>query len=191
VDGVVVYPVIALGRAVRKVQPGDALQRGQVFVRLPDSSKLVVRLQIEEGEITKAVVGASVAFTPRAYPDLTLHGRIATVSNLAVEDVRQPLRKYFEVVAEIDPEGGAEALLPGMVADAVIAVKDHGIVRAVPREFAREENGRWHLVCEDRAARFRRMDPGSAPTDTGDFLLWPVSSAEDRATWRVVLGGGG
>jgi hypothetical protein len=136
-DSVVLYPPIPLaGGIVRKAEAGDYLARDQVFIRLPDFSTRVVRLQVPEHAVQKVAADAVLNFQSRAFPGRSFKARVTSISNLASERANCPGQKFFDVVAQIQPGGGVDDLKPGMVVEAEFLVRNHGLVFAIPKDLS-------------------------------------------------------
>lgn len=171
-DSVVLYPPIPLaGGLVRQAESGDFLARDQVFIRLPDFSTRVVRLQVPEHAVQQVATNATLTFTARAFPGRSYKARVSNISNLAIQNLNRPHQKHFEVVAQILPGQGIEELKPGMVVEAEFMVRDHGVVFAIPKDLAVATGGGVSLQLETGWGRIKTVTLDQGFTKTGDHVL--------------------
>lgn len=181
-DSIVVYPPIPVSGMVKKAEPGDLLSRGQPFARLPDFSSRILRIQLEECLVNRIETGARLRFRPRAFSELTFDATVTSIANLAAEGLVQSHRKFFEVLAEIEPNAHRGRLKPGMVVRAEFLVKEHGAVYAVPRDLTRTEGGHTVIQVVDRDGRIRplMLPPDVVRTDNHFLIrsLTAVSAAK-------------
>lgn len=122
VDGVVLN---------RSVEPGQTVaasfQAPVLFQIAEDLSKMEIVLTVDEADIGQVKVGQHVDFTVDAYPDRQFKGVVKQVRVAAT--TTNNVVTYPVVVAVDNPDG---RLLPGMTANAEIAVSERNGVLTVP-----------------------------------------------------------
>jgi multidrug resistance efflux pump len=132
IAGFVVYKSLHVGTEFRVARVGDSIYENQPFMMIPDMSNLVVDCYVPEAELSRVETGAEVVVVPLAYPDISLRGRIETVSSMAQPMSWMPSwQKYFHVVIALetmDPK-----LRPGMSAHATVLSYHNEEAVLVPR----------------------------------------------------------
>lgn len=176
-DSVVLYPAIPLaGGIVRKVEPGDYLEREQVFLRLPDFSSRILRFRVPEHAVEKIAPDAVLDFQANAYPGRSFRARVTSISNLAVSVPTRPHQKFFEVVSEIEPGDGVGDLKPGMIVSAVFTLCDHGEVIAIPCDLASKNDAGGLEVAIESGTGARTITLPHDTVETKDLLLVPPAT---------------
>ncbi len=123
-DGLVLFGPPA-GRSADAIKEGAVVQQGQVILKLPDMSRLQVRVFVHESRIDRVRKGQSVRIGLDAFPDRTFHGKVTHVSDFAKTanwysaDVKQ-----YAVLVSLDD--AAAGLKLGMTALAEIDVSRSG-----------------------------------------------------------------
>jgi HlyD family secretion protein len=122
VDGVVL---------TRSVEPGQtvaaSLQAPVLFQIAEDLAQMQIVLAVDEADIGQVKPGQAVTFTVDAFPDRQYRGTVQQV-RLSSTNTNNVIT-YPVVVAVRNTDG---SLLPGMTANAEIAVSDHPSVLKVP-----------------------------------------------------------
>ena len=103
-----------------KWQVGDQTWSGNPLINLPDLSELMVKININEVDISKIVVGQNVEIKLDAFSDTTFTGEVTKVANLAGFKDKSKKIKVFPT--EILVHGTSEKLLPGMTVSCKINV---------------------------------------------------------------------
>ena len=145
-SGIVVYMKIWSGTGMRKIQEGDQLWRGQNILEIPDLSRMINIIQVDEVDISKVKEGQDVHITVDALPELELSGKVTKIATLAQERQEKGQSyisamlglgkssgvKKFEVTIELD--GTPEGIKPGMTTKTVVNVSELKDVSYVPLE---------------------------------------------------------
>lgn len=149
-SGIVVYGKIWKGGGIEKIQEGDEVWRGSTIMELPDLSKMINVLRINEVDISKIKLEQEVKVKAEALPDLELRGKITKIATLAADKAERRLPwesaketygvKVFEVKAEI--EGNHPGLKPGMTTKTTIIIERLENVIQVPLEAVFESKGK-------------------------------------------------
>jgi multidrug resistance efflux pump len=109
---------------------GTMVFPGEKIGSIPDLSLQHVKLQVIEQEAAGIKAGQPVSFVMLAKPELTLSGKVLSVSGNAQSRQRRDPRKYFEVI--IAPDTQHPAFLPGNKVDATIVLQEKTSVLQVP-----------------------------------------------------------
>jgi multidrug resistance efflux pump len=148
-SGIVIYSKIWKGAGIDKIQEGDQVWRGSSIMELPDLSKMMNVVKINEVDISKIKVEQEVRVKVEALPEVELQGKVTKIATLAVDKAEQRLpweskketygMKVFEVRAEI--EGHHPDLKPGMTTKTTIVVEKLKDVVRIPLEAVFEVKG--------------------------------------------------
>ena len=109
----------------RAVEPGALVQVGQTLMSVIPDSDVWVTANLKETEVEGVSVGDSASFTVDAYPDLTFHGHVASLSpatgaRFALLPPDNATGNFTKVVqrvpvrVEVDDADPAHPLRPGM-----------------------------------------------------------------------------
>ncbi len=156
VAGVVVHVDAPEGRPVGQ---GYMVYPGTKVLELADPTELQVVAWVHELDAGALVTGQRVAVVLEAHPDLTLEGRVAIISDMAVTMPTLPGKRLRTVVEleRIDP-----VLRPGMSVRAEIEVERLDDVLSVPREAVFErDDGPCVMRWTGGAWRPVPVQPGS------------------------------
>ncbi|HBE04626.1 MAG TPA: hypothetical protein DC049_19435 [Spirochaetia bacterium] len=112
-QGFVFYPKIQTGGMIRKVQIGDNLEYGQVFLEIPDFFSMLAEAEITEENIMSVAQGQNAEIIAEACTDKIFTGRVNSVSRLAKGKDDNKYIRVFTVKIKIN-EIDIEKLKPGM-----------------------------------------------------------------------------
>lgn len=167
IDGFVIYPEIFFRSSSekRKIEIGDLVLNTQNIIQIPDTSQMMVDIQIREVDIYKIKDSQEVAVRVDAYPDLVLTGKVTNIGTLAVERSQEGLGgKYFNLqilLEDTDPR-----LRPGMTARVEILVALERDVLMVPIEAVSESYGKKTvLVSTSDGIQQRVIETGLSNED--------------------------
>ena len=132
----------------RVMEVGEHAAEGQIVLRLVDTRRLKLALDVPEQDVLALKVGDTVAFTLSAFPGRTFEGRVGFVSGVGM-----PGSNAFR--AEIEVDNAAGELKAGMIASARLVRSTRDDVVAVPLSVVVPERGEHVVfVVEDgRAVR--------------------------------------
>lgn len=116
--GLVVYQEIWKGSSMGKIQVGDQPWRGQSLLEIPDLSKMEVKLEVSEVDVSKISVGMPAQVVLDAFPETKYTGKVKEVSVLARKRDTDQDVKVFDVVVLIDST--SHLMKPGMTATVTI-----------------------------------------------------------------------
>jgi HlyD family secretion protein len=133
-DGIVVYPLIKVGGIGRKIQTGDQLFKGQVFLVIPNLYRMTAVLDVPEEEIRRLKSGLPATVMPEAFPDHAFAGRVGSIAPLAHVRDNNPFIKAFATTVRIDV-CDLERLRPGMNARVSIRLAEYKNANLLPVAF--------------------------------------------------------
>ena len=112
----------------------SAFSRGQALMTVADLSKMIVKTQINEVEISKVEVGQEAEVRVETYTDQVFNGRVSEISPGAI--IPQQGVQNTVITFEVDVEiiEATSELLPGMSADVDIIVFNRPDVLQLPIE---------------------------------------------------------
>ena len=159
--GIVIYPYIGRGNSKKKIQVGDSLWYGQTFAILPDLTRILVHLQINEIEIYRIRLGLKTEIVLDSYKDKKYTGFISDISRIATEDDKNELIKNFDCYIKIN-EVDIDHLKPGISAVCDITISTMEAALAVPIEtvFRDEKDRAICLVLNSRKVNPREVKLG-------------------------------
>jgi HlyD family secretion protein len=140
-EGMVVYCRSPLSDS--PIAPGATICFQQPLFRLPDLTRMQVKLDIDEAKIGKVRVGQKATIRVEASPDSLLRGTIARVAPLAdaTHGGEGGAREYTTIV-QIDHLPRDAELRPGMTAEVTILVEEVADALLAPVEAVTESQGR-------------------------------------------------
>ena len=132
-EGMIVYPEIGVGGVKRKVQNGDTLWRGQLFLEIPNLYKMEVQIQVPEEMVRKFTIGKPAKVYLDAFPDMTFGGEVDRIDRLASIKQDNPYVKVFNCGIRIS-DTDLDRLRPGMNARVEVLLNDYKDVTTLPIE---------------------------------------------------------
>jgi HlyD family secretion protein len=134
------------GSGMRKIQEGDQLWRGQQILEIPDLSKMINVIQIDEVDISKIKEGQDARITVDALPELELFGKVTKIATLAQEKGKGRKSafakmlglgesvgvKTFEVTIELNDT--PKEIKPGMTTKTVVTMNEFKDALYIPVE---------------------------------------------------------
>lgn len=135
VDGMAVYASSAQRSRWSNSEPleeGQTVRERQELFYLPTDESMMVDVQIQEASLRKVSIGMPVRITIDALPNRVVAGKVSRIAFLpqAQSAWLNPGLKVYDT--EIDLEGPAEALRPGMSCNAEIIVAQYTNALFVP-----------------------------------------------------------
>jgi HlyD family secretion protein len=155
-DGIIVYANDRYWDEQSRVRPGALVYYQQTLFRLPDLTKMRVKVKVHESQIKKVKKEQDVEVLLEALANKVLHGKVINVATLA--DNRGPWdeRGVKEYVTEVSIDDlPLEAnLKPGMTAEVRIIAQQHKNVLMVPVQ----------AICEREGEHYAFLQTGSSIT---------------------------
>ena len=150
-----------------KYQVSDQCWGGTQLIDLPDLSKMKVKININEVDISKVSKGMEAEIRPDAYSDSVFTGHVLSIANLAVNKERNSTIKVFPVEVLVDRAD--ENLLPGLTISCRIIVDRIPDVDYVPIEAVHLEGDKSY-VFRATTTGYERVDVETGPTNT-DYVI--------------------
>lgn len=130
----------------RNVEIGDAVVSGlaefgagNVLFTVADLSKMIIKLNVNEVDIAKLVLGQKAQIHLDAFPEEVFEGKISFIAPMAHQNEQKV--KVFRTEVEIMP--GHSRLMPGMTAHVKVLVAQAQQAILAPLEAFFEEDDRW------------------------------------------------
>lgn len=170
IDGFLLHKELPRESGRRKVQIGDAIWDGQTFMEIPDTSEMVVEVQVREIDVAKLRKGARAEVVLDALAGKVFHGEVDYIDALARDESELGMRSFR---TRILLKESASGLYPGMSASVRIVYRELQDVLVVPDEAIAYRDG----------AAFIRLRKG------GGEQRVPVELGDSGAGKTVVLRG--
>ncbi len=132
IDGKLLYIKLHRSDGMRKSRVGDVIWNAQSFMAIPDTSKMVVDVEIREVDVAKVVKGNNATITLDAIPNKEFTGTVTGIETIAKENEQNEHLRKFNLVIEL--ENISEKMHVGMSADVRIHYQHIEDVLAVPTE---------------------------------------------------------
>lgn len=168
-EGVVLYPPIPLQGDLRKVQTGDYLERGQLFLRIPEPGVAIIRFHLEEAQINQLRERMAITFTTAAYPGELYRGRVLSIAHFSEPASFLQNRRLYEVLARVEIQDKQPQLKIGMVARSRFLLHRYDRVYAFPKEWVKPEGDGVRIVFYEGPTR--RSLVLKNVTETADYYL--------------------
>lgn len=186
-EGVVLYPPIPMQGDLRKVQTGDYLERGQLFLRIPEPGVAIIRYRLEQAQINQLREKMEIRFTTAAYPGEIYNGQVVSISHFAESASYLQNRRLYEVLAKVNPKEKQPELKIGMVARSRFLLRNFTRVYAFPKEWVVPEKEGIAVVLFD--GRVRQTLHLKDVTETADYYLTESLPGIDGAVTLVLPAG--
>ncbi|MEM7209655.1 MAG: HlyD family efflux transporter periplasmic adaptor subunit [Pseudomonadota bacterium] len=171
IDGVLLYLDLPRERQKQKPQLGDAIWFRQAFMAIPDTSELIVEIQVREIDVAQVSSGAAAKISLDAFPGKTYDGVLTGIGSVAEsENPGSTVRRFSGRVRF--SELAADVHM-GMSASVEILVRTLKDVLAIPVESLHYREGRSGVFLTD-----------------GQSDNWrPVAIGEVGSEWIEVVSG--
>lgn len=140
--------------------PGEMSREGRALVRLPDSSKMQIKADIDESHIALVKKGLPVSIDLEAFPDKQLQGHVERVAEYPKEqDWFEDGEKKYEAIVTVDtPMPG---LRPGLSADLSICAQREAEAIQVPMQCVLKSGDQnYVLVSNGEKLEALPVEPG-------------------------------
>ncbi len=139
-SGIVVKQTITQGSTTRQLQDGDQVSSGQPYLKIMDTSQMVVDARLNQVDAERLRIGMAAQVQLDAYPDIRLKAHVTSVGAFAGgRGWRAAWVKYIPVRLKL--EQSDSRVLPDLSVSADILVNQSDEVTVVPRECVFEQNG--------------------------------------------------
>lgn len=168
VSGMVVYQSMWKGNKMGLPQEGDQVWPGLVFMQIVDTSAMAMRSRINQLDAKNVRIGAPATIHLDAYPDLTLPGRVETLSPLAINGSFGEKTRVFQMAFTI--QGSDPRLIPDISASADVEIERFPDALLVPRgAVARIGSGDYVWVQNPTGQERRQVTLG--PHDDVNWVI--------------------
>lgn len=133
-DGLVVYAAKGMGHRREVIEEGSRVHHRQALIVLPDASKIMAVIRIQEGDMQKVVPGQRATIKIDAFKDRVLTGKVQRVAPLPDSRSRYENKDLKVYVTEVLLDGINEVLRPGMSATVSLEIADLENALRVPLE---------------------------------------------------------
>ncbi len=117
IDGVVVMQTIFRSGEMAQIQAGDQLAPGMLFMRIVDTSSMIVQARVNQVDVERMRIGLPARVRFDAYPDLELPARVYSIAAMPVAGgFRAAYVKEVPVVLKL------EKLDPRVIPDLSVSV---------------------------------------------------------------------
>ncbi|MFC1772288.1 efflux RND transporter periplasmic adaptor subunit [Pseudomonadota bacterium] len=171
IDGTLLYVKLPNTESRRKAQVGDAIWLGQKFMEIPDTSELVVEINIREVDVTKLQPGMAALVELDAFSGEEFTGKVESIESLASADRDNEHLRYFRT--RIRLQESAPTSLVGMSANVTITYRYLRDVLAIP-------TAGIHYRAGSAAARVRNGE---------EVVFVPVKLGAIGSDWAEVASG--
>jgi hypothetical protein len=152
-SGLIVYQPIPLAGQVRIAQPGDDLESGQVFGRIPGENAFVARIHLNEHQAAQAKIGLPVEIHLRAHPEEVLNGSLIQILPGTKLLAGHGNRPFQEALVKLPP---MQDLKIGQSLTCRIPVRHFQSVYAVPKDYL---DGKTLWIAETNGFRAVEAEP--------------------------------
>lgn len=126
-DGILLYSVLPRETGRRKIQIGDSVWVGQTFLEVPDTSELIVEVQIREIDVAKIAEGMPATIELDAFPGTSFDGVVEVIASLAKDDGKNSnIRRFYARIKLLEKSDNIHV---GM--SATVAITYHSVVDAL------------------------------------------------------------
>jgi len=144
IGGLVVMQSIWRGNEMGQVQQGDQVAPGQPFMRVVDTSSMLVQSTASQVESDEMRIGQPALVSFDAFPELKLNARVATIGAIAVSgrNVNYFLRTVPVYLSILDHDN---RVIPDLSTAANVVVNQSESSLVIPREGVELRDGKWFV----------------------------------------------
>lgn len=177
IDGKLLYIKLHRADGRRKSRVGDIVWNAQSFMEIPDTTKMVVDVEIREVDVAKIQKGNKADITLDAIPDKSFAGVAQGIETIAKENGENEHLRKFNLSIGLD--NASEKMHVGMSADVQILYQHLDDVLAVPAAaiFYHDGEPAVNIQVED-AASIRKVQVG----DSNDQWVHVIDGLEEGET---------
>ncbi len=144
------------GGTFQQTSEGDQVYPGSLFMRVVDTSDMVVSASINQVDIQNVRMGMMAEVRLDAYPDLVLEGRVSRVGAIASmgagggKFMRGGSGNYLKTIpVEVSIKVTDKRVIPDLSASADLLLKEEEADVLAPRESVRVEDGKHVVYVRD------------------------------------------
>lgn len=174
------------------VQPGELTMENRVLIRLPDPSRMHVKVKLREHQVSQVRSGMPVRITLEAFPNVELRGEVIKVNEYPepAEWFSPSIKEYLALVSIETPMAG---MRPGLTADLLIRIDYIRDALQVPSQaIVSRDDGDYCVVAGPDGYRVRRVVVGPSNSRVtvveqglheGETVLLRPATLLDQAVW--------
>jgi len=151
----------------QKWKVGEQPYPGMSIIDLPDLTKMMAEVKINEVDVSKVKPDLKVKIKSDVYSDTTYTGKVTQVANLAQPKEYKSKIKVFPIRIMID--GNNKKLLPGLTISCTILVNEIKDVLFIPVECVFEDLGNTYVYVQTKSG-YRRQDV-KTEEENADFVV--------------------
>ena len=147
---VVMETMFKPGGQMQQTAEGDQVYPGALFMRVVDTSDMVVTASVNQVDIQNVRMGMTAEVRLDAYPDLVLEGRVTRVGAIASTSGgggrfnRGGSGKYLKSVpVEVSIKAQDERVIPDLSASTDLVLREEEVDVVAPRESVRNQDGKF------------------------------------------------
>jgi HlyD family secretion protein len=156
-SGIVASVASQTGDPLRPLQPGDAINAGQVVFTMSDSERYIVRTRVDEQDIAGLRPGQRAIVSGEDFAGKKLSGHVTAISPLAIKS-DDPSNTSRQILTTIVLDQSLPYLRDGMTVDVDIVTSNIPHVLAVPVDALRKDEKGKNYVFVSRKGRAVRTD---------------------------------
>jgi len=147
-DGIVVYH--RQGRRGRgdKVKIGDSVRPTSTILQIPDLDDMIVKIDLNEVDISKVKLGQKAAVEVLAFPDTTFSGTVDYIAKIAEETDDSNLRIY-PVDIKLNSKRDTR-LKPGLTVKVRLTIQNFEEGFAIPSWCLFQEQEKFYVIANDQ-----------------------------------------
>ncbi|QDV12459.1 Macrolide export protein MacA [Rosistilla oblonga] len=167
------------------IEEGMPVRERQTIINLPDPKKMRVKTLVHESRIGHVRPGLTAELMLDAMPDLSLTGKVTTVSEYPLPAISVYMSHVKEYVVEVEITDPPRDLRPGMTAEVNILVQRIDQALQVPIEAVIEREGQYFcaLPNEDGTLETREVVVGT--TNETNLVIESGLSANEEVVLNV------
>ena len=186
-NGLVVMQSVFRGGEFAQIQEGDQVSPGQPFVKVVDTSSMMVDATVNQVEAESLRLGQRGTVEFDAFPGLRLAGRVHSIGAIAVGGWR--VNYYIRnVPVRVQIEGSDPRVIPDLSASASIQIDNVDKALVIPLEAVTTERGKHFVEVRTGLLRFARREVTlGLRSNTHAVAVSGVKEGEELAVGRTLL----
>jgi multidrug efflux pump subunit AcrA (membrane-fusion protein) len=186
-NGLVVMQSVFRGGEFAQIQEGDQVSPGQPFVKVVDTSSMMVDATVNQVEAESLRLGQRGTVEFDAFPGLRLAGRVHSIGAIAVGGWR--VNYYIRnVPVRVQIEGSDPRVIPDLSASASIQIDNVEKALVIPLEAVTTERGKHFVEVRTGLLRFARREVTlGLRSNTHAVAVSGVKEGEELAVGRTLL----
>lgn len=157
IDGIVVMESIFRSGEMARIQAGDQLAPGMLFMRIVDLSSMLVQARANQVDVERIRIGARARVRFDAYPDLELPARVHAIAPMPISGgFRAAYVKEVPVVLKLEKLDPRVVPDLSVSADVVLDAEDNAVVAPLAGIFRDSADGPPYVFVQQPGGWERR-----------------------------------